>query len=135
MNNFWVFFLSITEFFYSSLETRSIGTNPAIEFDDLESSNSWLPAWMSWTPSSQQKLREAEKNLLESVETESVGFFVNIGMVNGQECRVWTRRFGSGGSEVPLVMVHGMGAGLAMFVLNYDSLASNRLVYAIDLLG
>ena len=135
MNNYWVFFLFIAGFFYSGLATRSIGTNPAIEFDDLESSDSWLPAWMSWTPTSQQKVREAEKNLLEYVETESVGFFVNIGKVNGEECRVWTKRFGSGGSEVPLVMVHGMGAGLAMFALNFDSLASNRLVYAIDLPG
>ena len=32
-------------------------------------------------------------------------------------------------------MVHGMGAGLAMFVLNLESLSNQRLVYAIDLPG
>jgi len=33
------------------------------------------------------------------------------------------------------VMVHGMGAGLALFVLNYQSLTKDRQVYAIDLPG
>ena len=38
-------------------------------------------------------------------------------------------------SETPLVMVHGMGAGLGFFSLNFDKLAKDRTVYAIDLPG
>merc|ERR1712106_220940 len=115
--------------------SRVESTSQAIEFDDEDSTDTWILPWISWSPTSHQKVREAEENLLEYVETESVGFFVNIGLVNGDKCRVWTRKFGSGGSEVPLVMIHGMGAGLAMFVLNLDSLARNRTIYAIDLPG
>jgi pimeloyl-ACP methyl ester carboxylesterase len=32
-------------------------------------------------------------------------------------------------------MIHGMGAGLAFYALNFDELAKNRTVYAIDLPG
>ena len=114
-------------------------TNAAIEFGVLEPWESWLRSWipfLRWTPTSPQKVKEAEENLLKYVKTESEGFYVNIGTVNGEECRIWTRRFGLEESgRVPLVMIHGMGAGLAMFAMNFDSLAKERLVYAIDLPG
>ena len=37
--------------------------------------------------------------------------------------------------DVPLVLVHGMGAGGAFFVLNTDGLAQLSTVYVIDLPG
>ena len=44
--------------------------------------------------------------------------------VGGQDVFVWTRRWqGSSPSLTPLVMVHGMGAGLAMFALNIPELS------------
>ncbi len=63
---------------------------------------------------------------------------MDVGEMNGDSCRIWTRRFGppaANGAKVPLVMIHGMGAGLALFALNYDELAKDRTVYAIDLPG
>jgi len=113
--------------------------NPAIEVGILEPRVSWLRSWLpflKWAPTSPEQLKEAEEELLRFVKTESTGFYVNIGTVNGEECRIWTRRFGPVGSrKIPLVMIHGMGAGVAMFALNFDSLSKERQVYAIDLPG
>ena len=62
---------------------------------------------------------------------ESKGMMMEFGgyqsyphQIGGSEVRVWTRAW-SGGSPglTPLVMVHGMGAGLAMFALNIPQLA------------
>jgi len=114
-------------------------SNSPIEMDVIEPKESWLRSWLPflrWTPTSPYELKEAEEKLLQFVKTESKGFYVNIGTVNGEECRIWTRKFGPEKSvKVPLVMIHGMGAGVAMFALNFDSLAQERLVYAIDLPG
>ena len=38
-------------------------------------------------------------------------------------------------TKTPLVMLHGMGSGVGLWVLNYDSLCQNRTVHAFDMLG
>ena len=37
--------------------------------------------------------------------------------------------------KIPLVLVHGFGAGLGFFILNYKHLSKERNVFGIDLLG
>ncbi len=76
-------------------------------------------------------------------DTPSRGWYVDVGtVINGKRCRVWTRKFGreSEASEahedkVPLVLVHGMAAGVAFFALNVGELSRERPVYAFDLPG
>lgn len=63
-----------------------------------------------------------------------------------QRCRIWTRQFGNHTldeeshkskvpSPAPLVLIHGMGAGIALFALNVVDLSSERPLFAIDLPG
>ncbi len=64
--------------------------------------------------------------------------YVNVGpVVGGEDCKIWTLRVGNEQTvpAVPLVFIHGFASGLGLFVLNYDELAKDRQVFAIDLLG
>merc|ERR1719500_1424339 len=107
MRRVWIIFF--TSALSMPCEAASIDlANPAIEIDTEAGDASWL-SWLSWSPSSQDEVRQAERNILKYVHTSSQGFFVNIGLVGGERCRVWTRMFGPPGQGIPLVMVHGMG--------------------------
>lgn len=48
---------------------------------------------------------------------------------------IWTIKLNPTANSVPLVMVHGFGGGVGLWVLNLDHLSKNRSVYAFDLLG
>lgn len=56
-------------------------------------------------------------------------------MIGPQNDKIWTIAMNTENSNVPLLMLHGFGAGAAFWVLNFDDLAANRPVYAIDLPG
>lgn len=63
------------------------------------------------------------------------GCYVDIGPTVGEADKIWTISMNTGSSKTPLVLLHGMGAGVAFWVLNLDQIAKQRPVYAIDLLG
>lgn len=64
------------------------------------------------------------------------GWFVDIGPAVGPADKIWTVCFNQESKKTPLVLLHGLGSGVALWVLNLDTFAnSNRPVYAIDLLG
>ncbi|XP_014247229.1 DNA replication licensing factor Mcm5 isoform X2 [Cimex lectularius] len=92
----------------------------------------WL--WRFWIPSSCCVLRQTEKKILASLKTSYKGFYVDIGPVVGNCDKVWTIALNSSSTRVPLVLLHGLGSGVALWCLNLDSLAGDRPVYAIDLL-
>lgn len=62
---------------------------------------------------------------------------MNIGKVVGkEENKIWTLSFTENGKEkTPLVLLHGMASGVGFWGLNFDALAADRHVYALDMLG
>jgi pimeloyl-ACP methyl ester carboxylesterase len=53
-------------------------------------------------------------------------------MIQAGDHQINTIKMGSGS---PLVMLHGFAAGLAFWVSNFEPLAKNHTIYAIDLPG
>lgn len=69
------------------------------------------------------------------VRTPYRGCYVDIGPVVGPADKIWTIELNNDLPSTPLVLLHGLGAGVALWCLNLDSLAATRPVYAFDLLG
>lgn len=98
-------------------------------------SNSWLWSWFSWTSSSAAMLRAAEKKILSCLKTTYRGWFVDIGPVVGTSDKIWTISLNEDSNKTPILLLHGLGSGVALWCLNLDALAATRPVYAIDVLG
>lgn len=69
------------------------------------------------------------------LKTAHRGFYVDIGPTVGDADKVWTISMNTESERTPLVLIHGMGAGVAFWVLNLDAFAEHRPVYAMDILG
>ncbi|XP_043249362.1 (Lyso)-N-acylphosphatidylethanolamine lipase isoform X2 [Colletes gigas] len=95
----------------------------------------WIWGWIRWSVSSSSMLRAAEKKILSCLKTTYRGWYVDIGPVVGTADKIWTISLNEESPKTPIVLLHGLGAGVALWCLNLDALASQRPVYAIDILG
>ncbi|EFA06792.2 (Lyso)-N-acylphosphatidylethanolamine lipase isoform X1 [Tribolium castaneum] len=93
------------------------------------------PDWLTWNKYSESMLRALEKKILQIVKTAYRGWYVDIGPVVGPADKIWTISLNTESPNTPLVLLHGLGAGVALWCLNLDAFAANRPVYAFDLLG
>ncbi|XP_008550145.1 (Lyso)-N-acylphosphatidylethanolamine lipase isoform X2 [Microplitis demolitor] len=80
-------------------------------------------------------LRAAEKKILSHLKSAYRGLYVDIGACVGTSDKIWTISLNEKSPKTPIVLLHGLGAGVALWCLNLDSLSQERPVYAIDLLG
>ncbi|XP_072524452.1 (Lyso)-N-acylphosphatidylethanolamine lipase isoform X2 [Salminus brasiliensis] len=95
--------------------------------------------WPSWRPTSMSLLKSAEAKILACVQNEVWSRFVTLPNQN----RIWTltvtnktaQKPSDQASQTPLVMVHGFGGGVGLWIRNLDALSRLRPVYAFDLLG
>uniref|UniRef100_A0A4W4FNP3 1-acylglycerol-3-phosphate O-acyltransferase ABHD5 n=1 Tax=Electrophorus electricus TaxID=8005 RepID=A0A4W4FNP3_ELEEL len=99
--------------------------------------SSWVSGWLpSWCPTSPTRLKNAEDRIL---QRESVWENVWYGMVLWDLSPLCSRDWlapRDEDSKIPLVLLHGFGGGVGLWVKNLTALAqSKRPVYALDLLG
>uniref|UniRef100_A0A8D3DQ03 1-acylglycerol-3-phosphate O-acyltransferase ABHD5 n=1 Tax=Scophthalmus maximus TaxID=52904 RepID=A0A8D3DQ03_SCOMX len=91
---------------------------------------SWMRSWLpSWCPTSPSQLKDAEEKMLKSVKRPFSRQHVRISNDN----YLWTVPHAPPGP--PLVLLHGIGGGVALWAQNLDSLSGSGPVYALDLLG
>lgn len=71
------------------------------------------------------------------IKTSFEAKYVNIGQCVGEnENKIWTISVNKDrGNKTPIVLLHGFASGVGLWCLNFDTLAQQRPVYAIDLLG
>lgn len=88
-----------------------------------------------WTKYSETKLVEIESTILTVVKSAFKTWFVPIGSTVGNDDKIWTISLNESSPNTPLVMLHGFAAGIGFWCMNFDEIAKDRPVYAIDLLG
>ena len=85
-----------------------------------------------WYPTSAEKLQDVECKLLDRIKSPWVGNFVCV----SDDVKIWTLTVGESRTQAtPLVLIHGFISGVCWWAQNFDTLSSNRTVYAIDLPG
>lgn len=60
---------------------------------------------------------------------------VKLGQCVGENDEIWTFAMNTESKNVPIILLHGFGAGSAFFAMNLEDLAVNHPVYALDILG
>ncbi|XP_050992156.1 1-acylglycerol-3-phosphate O-acyltransferase ABHD5 [Labeo rohita] len=105
----------------------------------------WISSWLpSWCPTSLSYLIKAEEKILKPIRVKFTQGYVPIS--NGNY--IWTLGFnerehspeisasGVQHNQVPLVLLHGFGSGVGLWVKNLPALAQEgRPVFALDMLG
>lgn len=115
-------------------------TIPPVQNDCDTSENSTAQSWWpSWRPTSMSLLKTAESKILACIQNDLWARFVTL----PNQDRIWTltvtnkmaRKPPDQAAKTPLVMVHGFGGGVGLWIRNLDALSRSRPVYAFDLLG
>lgn len=60
---------------------------------------------------------------------------MKLGRCVGENDEIWTFSMNTESRKVPIVLLHGFGAGSAFFSMNLEELAKDHPVYAFDTLG
>ncbi|XP_031710570.1 (Lyso)-N-acylphosphatidylethanolamine lipase isoform X1 [Anarrhichthys ocellatus] len=105
---------------------------------ETESSSIWN-WWPSWRPTSMSLLKTTESKILACIQNDLWARFVTL----PNQDRIWTlslskkavRKPAEQAPKTPLVMVHGFGGGVGLWIRNMDTLSQSRPLYAFDLLG
>ncbi|XP_059563532.1 (Lyso)-N-acylphosphatidylethanolamine lipase isoform X4 [Myotis daubentonii] len=93
----------------------------------------WLSSWLpAWRPTSMSQLKNVEAKILQCLQNKFLARYVSLPNQN----KIWTVTVSPElRDRTPLVMVHGFGGGVGLWILNMDSLSARRTLHTFDLLG
>jgi pimeloyl-ACP methyl ester carboxylesterase len=107
-------------------KVRMIEENKEVPAENLGFFSSILK--YGWKPTTIDLLRNTETHILKTaLKTPFEQYYVDVG---GH--RINTIKMGSG---TPLVMAHGFGGGIGIWIGNLDILSKHFTIYALDILG
>lgn len=75
------------------------------------------------------------KKFVAVIKSKFRTWFVSIGSIVGKDDKIWTIALNEKSENTPIVMLHGFAAGIGFWCKNFDEIAKDRPLYAIDLLG
>jgi pimeloyl-ACP methyl ester carboxylesterase len=70
--------------------------------------------------------------IFETLKSHFDGRYISV---SNNTQKIWTIYSNLSSKNVPIVLLHGFGGGVGLWILNLDQLCLNRPVYAIDLPG
>ena len=82
---------------------------------------------------SKYRLSSVSIESLTGLKREPERMYVHLN--NDQDRSVWTMKVHQESANLPLVMLHGMGAGIGLWLKNIEELSIDRSLYAFDLPG
>ncbi|XP_033114527.1 1-acylglycerol-3-phosphate O-acyltransferase ABHD5-like isoform X2 [Anneissia japonica] len=115
----------------SAIQESPITDSLIVSSNDCD--NGWFSGWLRWVPTSNEMLRAAEEQILGYLKNAYKGWFVTT--KKGDRIRTIFMNNTNSQDKTPIVLVHGMGGGIGLWVQNLDALSNVRPVYAFDLLG
>ncbi|XP_070494397.1 (Lyso)-N-acylphosphatidylethanolamine lipase-like [Chironomus tepperi] len=107
-------------------------------FRDIRRFINVVKTLLRWNVHCKRQLEYTESLMLANVKTPYKKFFVDLGNCVGSNDRIWTLAMNTElDHEVhtPMVLLHGYASALAFWMLNLDTFAAERPIYAVDLLG
>ncbi|KAG5679037.1 hypothetical protein PVAND_008638 [Polypedilum vanderplanki] len=111
-----------------------VNDKTVIEYEQL-GREALFGLFVKWNSHSPEALASSEDKIFSKIKKPFRRYHVDIGKCVGKNDKIWTFEMNEKSENIPIVLLHGFGAGMAFWALNLEALGTNNPVYAFDILG